>query len=95
MRVLDPGHMYLLQQLDDTARVEPNDSLVFVKRMGDNYPGNKSAYPGTIIQDVLRCCIDRLKYVDKQVHCDLNWVCIQLLRQVIFPARASRCAASR
>lgn len=85
MRVLDPSHLYDLQVID-----QPNDRLgiicrlQFVKRQGEGYPGNTGSYPGTLLQDVIRACIDRLKYVDKQIHHNSNWVCINLLRMVIF-----------
>lgn len=69
MKVIDPGHMYELHQLDfsdysvwDRRQI----TLQFVKREGSKYPGNVGHYPGTTIQDVLRCCIDRLMYVNEQ-----------------------------
>lgn len=68
MKVVDPGHIYLLNCLDGGGQ-EP---LKFVKRMGEKYPGNKSAYPGTNIQEVMRALIDRLDYVHKQVPCNDN-----------------------
>ena len=86
MRILDPGHLYELQTLDEPEICpEPyNRQLRFVKREGPNYPGNSGTYPGTIIQEVLRCCIDRLKYVNSQIPHPMNWLCIQTLRSVIF-----------
>lgn len=62
MRIIDPGHFYLLNNLDDNGQT----LLRFVKRMGDAYPGNTSAYAGTTTQEVLRALIDRIKYVDNQ-----------------------------
>lgn len=81
MKTLDPGHLYLLDTLDgDVQQV-----LRFVKRCNppEKYPGNKDAYPGTNLQEVLRAMIDRLKYVDGQVHCHENITAIELLRQVL------------
>jgi hypothetical protein len=63
MKVLDPGHCYLLDVLDGDAPEE----LTFVKRVGDKYPGNTDAYSGTTLQEVLRACIDRVKYVNAQI----------------------------
>jgi len=62
MKVQDPGHSYTLDHLDD----EDTECLTFVKRMGDMYPGNKTAYPGTNMQEVIRALIDRCKYVNRQ-----------------------------
>lgn len=69
MKVLDPGHQYLLFELD-TDSIKPNRSmsqLHFVKREGPNYPGNAGHYPGTTLQEVLRACCDRLRYVNHQL----------------------------
>ncbi len=63
MIVIDPGHKYALSTLDgDGAPVV----LTFVKRIGANYPGNESAYAGTTLQETLRACLDRIKYLDRQ-----------------------------
>lgn len=82
MIILDPGHEYKLQIIDGTAL--DYHTLVFVKREGEGYPGNVGHRPGTIIQDVLRCCIDRLKYVNNQIPNKLNVETIQSLRDAIF-----------
>lgn len=70
MKILDPGHVYELQELDSVNGCIGFDGLppilVFVKREGPGYPGNVGHHPGTVIQDVLRACIDRLKYVREQ-----------------------------
>lgn len=71
MKILDPGHTYELHQLDFSDYSVWNRRQVilqFVKREGEKYPGNVGHYPGTTIQDVLRCCIDRLSYVNAQDH---------------------------
>jgi hypothetical protein len=83
VRVLDPGHFYLLHELDK-PRDEQN--LVFVKRNEpqEKFPGNVGRYPGTTLQEVLRACIDRLKYVNKQQPDARNFVVIQHLRMAIW-----------
>lgn len=63
MKVWDAGHIYSLQSLDGGD----HELLRFVKREGPGFPGNKGHHPGTIIQEVLRACIDRLYYVDHQI----------------------------
>src|SRR5262252_4553646 len=63
MKVIDPGHLYLLRHLDGVG----GELLRFVKRVGPGYPGNNGdTYPGTQIQEVLRALIDRIKYVSAQ-----------------------------
>ena len=67
MSVIDPGHKYLLLTLDGP----PGQTLTFVKRMDEKdpskYPGNTSAYPGTTIQSVVRCLIERVDYLQNQI----------------------------
>lgn len=65
MKVLDPGHEYLLGTLDGDMAV----LLTFVKRQGDKYPGNVGSHPGTTIQEVLRALLERLRYVWGQEPC--------------------------
>lgn len=81
MKVLDPGHAYELNWLDG-----PNGGstfLFFVKREGALYPGNKGAYPGTTIQEVLRAIIDRIKYVNNQIPDQGNQVVLSCARTMI------------
>ena len=79
MDVLDPGHNYKLNCLDGDAFIE----LRFVKRKGKKYPGNKTCYCGTNIQEVLRAVIDRCRYLDNQVPCDETKEVISLMRHAI------------
>ena len=64
MRVLDPGHDYLLDTTDGTLAI----SLTFVKRdtPHEKYPGNHGRHPGVTIQEVLRVLIDRTQYLRDQ-----------------------------
>lgn len=79
MIVLDPGHKYQLAHLDGYA----TEILTFVKRKGDNYPGNLSSYEGTNMQEVLRALIDRIKYVNNQIPCSQNEIVLLKLREVV------------
>lgn len=67
IKVIDPGHKYKLLTLDGRL----NQTLTFVKRMDkkhpERFPGNTSKYPGTNIQSVLRCVIDRIDYLQNQI----------------------------
>lgn len=78
MKVIDAGHRYELDTLDGNGHTM---ELGFVKRMGDKYPSNTSAYPGTTIQEVLRALIDRGEYVNRQMPCDETEECIALWRR--------------
>lgn len=89
MEILDPGHRYKLDVFDGTPQV----ILVFMKRIGEKYPGNEPpAYGGTNLQEVWRACIDRLEYLNNQVPCAETQACIELLKTCIFllESRASR-----
>jgi hypothetical protein len=65
MKILDPGHDYLLSPLDGDIDIR----LTFVKREGVGYPGNIGSYSGTTCQEVLRSLIDRLDYINNQIPC--------------------------
>ena len=80
MKVIDPGHKYELQTIDGNE----SSVLTFVKREGKGYPGNVGHYSGTIIQEVLRACIDRLKYVDAQIPDNNNPIVIHDLRTALY-----------
>lgn len=72
MRVVDPGHAYVLAQLDNDDGPYPLIApvgLFFVKREGEKYPGNVGSYPGTTMQEVFRALIDRCNYLDAQNPC--------------------------
>lgn len=86
MKVIDPGHTYELNWLDGTALSQPilkDNVLMFVKRVGEKYPGNVQPHPGTTMQEVLRALIDRVKYVDGQVPSDYNGDVVHHLRQAL------------
>lgn len=65
MKVLDPGHVYQLNTIDNG----PPQFLCFVKRDNppEKYPGNVGHHGGVQVQEILRVLIDRLGYVDKQI----------------------------
>ncbi len=88
MRIIDPGHQYALRHLDGDSE----EIVTFVKREGPGYPGNAGHHPGTNIQEVLRMCIDRLKYLDNQIEDAANTLVIDNLRTAlcILDHRAAR-----
>lgn len=81
MRVTDPGHRYLLNSLDDAAGPH---ALQFVKREGEKYPGNVGHHGGTTTQEVLRACIDRAIYVNRQIPCWQTKTSIFLMKLVVW-----------
>lgn len=88
MRVLDPGHKYVLGELDrseESIKCEQDQILIFVKRNkpAEKYPGNVDAHTGTNIQEVCRVLIDRCKYVNNQERSGETEACITHLRHVI------------
>jgi hypothetical protein len=89
MRVIDPGHEYELTALDGGGP----QRLVFVKRVGPNYPGNGDARPGLLTQEVIRALIDRCLYMNNQGSCVETDGIIADLRSALyrFEVRAARC----
>jgi hypothetical protein len=80
MKVIDPGHEYLLDSYDGSQE----NRLVFMKREGDGYPFNVGHHAGTNCQEVIRALIDRIKYLDKQIPCQENQGAITHLRCALF-----------
>lgn len=66
LKIIDPGHKYELLTLDGDLV----QTLTFVKRTDPDpskFPGNFNAYPGTTIQSVVRCLIERIEYLQNQI----------------------------
>lgn len=84
MKVHDPGHIYELENLDDTGGKFPKVVLCFVKREGEGYPGNVGHHPGTNLQEVLRALIDRVEYLNSQIYDDSNLLVVNDLRNALW-----------
>jgi hypothetical protein len=80
MRILDPGHAYLLDSYDGG---DPQ-LLSFMKREGEGYPGNLGHHPGTNCQEVIRALIARFQYLDQQVGCIEDRELIDLGRRMLW-----------
>lgn len=93
MRVIDPGHEFALSEVDNSSLVQ---RLVFVKRVGENYPGNAGAHGGILTQEALRAIISRCKYMNAQGSCAETDQIIASLRMALyaFEVRAARCRGS-
>ena len=90
MKVRVPGHSYRVDVFDGFPG--ETDRLLFVKRVGDGYPGNKNpAWAGTNCQEVIRVLIDRVKYLDGQIPHEMNTIIIASLRSALlaFEVRAA------
>jgi hypothetical protein len=93
VRILDPGHIYMLDMLDiESDARHSTEMLMFVKREGPRYPGNRSHFPGTNCQEVLRALIDRVKFLDGQVPDPRNQPILRHLREALwlFESRAAQ-----
>lgn len=92
MRIIDVGHKYELLCLDGKLK----QTLQFVKRFDPKdpakYPGNKTKYPGTTLQDVIHCLLNRTRYLQNQIPCLENEAIINNLQQCLFllETRAAR-----
>jgi len=85
MIIQDPGHKYQLKILDGSYMSGDEDIiLTFVKREGENYPGNVGHYPGTNIQEVLRALINRIRYLNAQDTDPRNIKVVMCLQQSIW-----------
>ena len=93
MRVVDPGHRYVLEGYDGPDGPLAQ-ALTFVKRNDppEKYPGNTSAYPGTIMQEVIKALIDRLQYVNNQTPCAETEAVLALMQTslLLLEGRANR-----
>jgi hypothetical protein len=93
MQVIKPGHTYLLDMLDlPEDRQNSKQSLWFVMREGEGYPGNFGTQPGTTTQEVLRALIERNEYVNNQVPCAETEAAGELLKAalLLYELRAAR-----
>ena len=64
MKVQEPGHAYLLDQIG----TDDKWPLLFLKRSGDLIK-HETEHQGTICQEVMRVLIDRLKYLNHLIPC--------------------------
>jgi hypothetical protein len=86
MKVMEPGHTYKFNNYDGGH----DQVIVFVKRCEpqSTYPGNNSAHPGTLMQELLRACIDRAKYVNEQIPSEFTQAFISDLRMALWRLEA-------
>lgn len=84
MKTIDPGHKYELLNLDGIG----TQTLTFVKRFDpldrSKYPGNSDAHEGTTIQSVIRALLERFRFLQNQIPCPENEMCISNLKECLW-----------
>jgi hypothetical protein len=93
MIVVDAGHHYVLSEVG-VRGPRPWAELVFVKNIGEKYPGNTGEpHGGVLTQEVLRVLIDRTKYLNEQGACFETEMALAAMRQALawYEVRAARC----
>ena len=81
MKILDPGHNFKITTFGGNTYF---DTIQFIKKKGDQYPGNENSYPGTITQELIRVIISRSQYVNNQKFAWENIVIIFLMRLSLY-----------
>lgn len=77
MKIIEPGHVYQLNELDLGEQRQSSQTLTFVNRE----PGTE--HPGTQTQEVLRALIDRTYHCDNCMPHELNSFIIHHLRMAL------------
>jgi Rieske Fe-S protein len=90
MKVIDPGHVYMLQNVDGTG----TQTIRFVRRRDDEavmVPQNERR-EGILTQELLRVAIDRTLYLNAEAPCLENVEIITALRVALaaYESRAAR-----
>ncbi len=79
MKVQEPGHAYLLDQIG----TDDKWPLLFLKRSGDLVKHDVE-HQGTICQEVMRALIDRLKYLDYLIPCPETQSALTHMRHALY-----------
>lgn len=78
MKILDPGHIFEMQQLGGGTQ-----TITFVKRSGGAI-SYEDEWPGVQVQEVLRVLIARTKYLHSILPCTESLDAICYLRMTLF-----------
>lgn len=94
MRIIDPGHIYALDNVDAPINGGSQQHIYFVRRRGTNGESlpEKARQGGILTQELLRVCIDRTLYLYAEAPCDEDTEIIEHLRSalVLYETRAAR-----
>ena len=90
MKVIEPGHVYRLQNVDGDGWQE----IRFVRRRGDEatiLPADERT-EGILTQELLRVAIDRTLYLNDEAPCPENVTIVSALREALaaYESRAAR-----
>lgn len=92
MRIIEPGHVYALENVDGEGDSEQH--IQFVRRRDDRGEllHEDSRQPGILTQELLRVAIDRTLYLYAEAPCDEDTEIIEHLRAAftLFESRAAR-----
>jgi hypothetical protein len=80
MKVLEPGHKYMLKNLGTPSY----GILTFIKRSSKAVDYGPTEHIGTNTQEVLRALIDRSEYLNNVLPCDETRDAIYHLRMALF-----------
>ena len=81
MKVLDPGHRYLVHNLDAKQDVDKTQTIQFVKRA--IVPGRTEEYPGTNCQELIRVLIDRVRVLNGEKQWEGNNLIVGHLQECL------------
>lgn len=94
MQVIDPGHIYALDNVDGPINGGNQQHIYFVRRRGTNGEllSEKARQGGILTQELLRVCIDRTLYLYAEAPCDEDTEIVDHLRTAfsLFESRAAR-----
>ena len=84
MKVIKPGHRYIIDELDAPDGAPETSMIQFVDR------GHGRNEQGTTCQELLRVLIDRVKFLESELHWERNKEIIFHLRKalLLFEVRA-------
>jgi hypothetical protein len=88
MRIVEPGHLYLVKNIDGPGEQE----IRFVRRRDERALLLDEFKPGILSQELLRVLIDRTRYLNDEDPCAEDVEIIHKLRDCLrlFEARAAR-----
>lgn len=99
MDVIEPGHIYALDNVDGLINGRSQQQIHFVRRrdaIGELLP-ERERQGGILTQELLRVCIDRTLYLYAEAPCDEDTKIVEHLRAAftLFESRASRRSIER
>lgn len=88
MRVIEPGHVYAMANVDGDGE----QRIQFVRRRGERAELLRTFTAGVLSQELLRVLIDRVRYLNDEDPCDEDVQILHKLRDCLrlFESRAAR-----